>query len=261
MLARHAVLLTEHAAKHAHPACPGLAGERASRADGTFRPCRKGSPLVASLPSRARLALAFSPTDRSSNSFRCNTYGFPRKCCKQKTYDRPKPFSCNTYKKHGGRGSHLLSIANPALYFLPLTNCKFRNSFVLTFIQNARGVTPFKPKAFQQSRGIPIPFFALHTLLRNGASATPAESIRCALFPSRRGCTPFSRIFPRPEALLAARRTMIPASMPPLERRRGPASLRRPALQSENLGKGGGAVADRNTMRANVLRIEGSRDG
>src|SRR6266481_3637173 len=37
-------------------------------------------------------------------SFRCNTYGSPRKCCKQTTYGFAKPFRCNTYKKHGGGG-------------------------------------------------------------------------------------------------------------------------------------------------------------
>src|SRR5713101_9647969 len=35
-------------------------------------------------------------------SFSCNTYGSPRKCCKQKTYGPAKPFRCNTYKKQGG---------------------------------------------------------------------------------------------------------------------------------------------------------------
>ncbi len=38
-------------------------------------------------------------------SFSCNTYGSPRKCCKQKTYGLAKPFRCNTYKKQGGGGS------------------------------------------------------------------------------------------------------------------------------------------------------------
>src|SRR5712664_4960428 len=38
-------------------------------------------------------------------SFSRNTYGPPRKCCKQKTYGLAKPFRCNTYKKHGGGGS------------------------------------------------------------------------------------------------------------------------------------------------------------
>jgi hypothetical protein len=35
--------------------------------------------------------------------FSCNTYGSPRKCCKQKTYGLTKPFRCNTYEKHRGR--------------------------------------------------------------------------------------------------------------------------------------------------------------
>ena len=34
--------------------------------------------------------------------FTCNTYGAPRKCCKQRTYGLAKPFRINTYKKHGG---------------------------------------------------------------------------------------------------------------------------------------------------------------
>src|SRR6266478_4973292 len=38
----------------------------------------------------------------SPKAFSCNTYGSPRKCCKQKTYSRAKPFRCNTYKKQGG---------------------------------------------------------------------------------------------------------------------------------------------------------------
>ena len=37
------------------------------------------------------------------NSFSCNIYGSPRKCCKQKTYGVAKPFRCNIYKKHGVR--------------------------------------------------------------------------------------------------------------------------------------------------------------
>ena len=42
-----------------------------------------------------------SPTLRLHKSFSCNTYGSPRKCCKQKTYGLAKPFRCNTYKKQG----------------------------------------------------------------------------------------------------------------------------------------------------------------
>ena len=41
----------------------------------------------------------------SSKFFSCNTYGSPRKCCKQKTYSPAKRFRCNTYKKQGGGGS------------------------------------------------------------------------------------------------------------------------------------------------------------
>src|SRR6266446_4635992 len=43
-----------------------------------------------------------SPTVRLRKSFTCNTYGSPRKCCKQKTYRRANSFRCNTYKKQGG---------------------------------------------------------------------------------------------------------------------------------------------------------------
>src|SRR5260370_26452473 len=48
----------------------------------------------------------------------------------------------STLLQYRGRGSHLLSTANPPLCFLTLTKCKFSNSFVLTFIQNAGGVHP-----------------------------------------------------------------------------------------------------------------------
>src|SRR5260370_10768171 len=90
MRPRHAVLLTEHAAKHAHP-------ERASRAEGSL--------LAGSLPIPAHpIPVAFSPTHRPRKFFRCNTYVFPRIWCKQKSYGRAKSFRCNTYKKHGGGG-------------------------------------------------------------------------------------------------------------------------------------------------------------
>ena len=42
------------------------------------------------------------PTILFPNFFSCNTYGSPRKCCKQRTYGIAKPFRCNTYKKHVG---------------------------------------------------------------------------------------------------------------------------------------------------------------
>ncbi len=85
MRPRRAALLTEHAAKHAHP-------ERASRAEGSLF----GATYF---PSKT---VTFSPTIRPHKSFSGNTYGSPRKYCKQKTYAISKSFSCNTYKKHGG---------------------------------------------------------------------------------------------------------------------------------------------------------------
>jgi hypothetical protein len=36
------------------------------------------------------------------NFFRCNIYGPPRKCCKQRTYFLTNSFRCNTYKKQRG---------------------------------------------------------------------------------------------------------------------------------------------------------------
>src|SRR6266851_7089940 len=65
---------------------------------------------------------------------------------------RPQLLSCkrpasvthlgSTLLQHRARRSHLLSTLNPSLCSLTLTKCKFSNSFVLTFIQNAGGVPP-----------------------------------------------------------------------------------------------------------------------
>src|SRR5882724_6549884 len=44
-------------------------------------------------------AVAFSPTLHPRRPFSGNTYGFPRKCCKQKTYTISKSFSCNRVEK------------------------------------------------------------------------------------------------------------------------------------------------------------------
>jgi len=57
-----------------------------------------GSLLPLFLPTRSNLYFA-----RLSKFFKCNTYGPPRKCCKQRTYGQTKPFRCNTYKNRGGR--------------------------------------------------------------------------------------------------------------------------------------------------------------
>jgi hypothetical protein len=40
--------------------------------------------------------------------------GHPRKCCKQKTYNKLKPFRCNTCKKHGGRPLSQAKVFSPS---------------------------------------------------------------------------------------------------------------------------------------------------
>jgi hypothetical protein len=69
---------------------------------------------LSSLPAvRLSLSIAFTCAPRNGacpdpvgvtahycfKSFSCNTYGSPRKCCKQKTYGLANSFRCNTYKK------------------------------------------------------------------------------------------------------------------------------------------------------------------
>src|SRR6266850_4864895 len=49
-------------------------------------------------------SLVESSKIHACNLFRINTYGPSRKCEKQRTYRKPKPFRCNTYKKHRGEG-------------------------------------------------------------------------------------------------------------------------------------------------------------
>ena len=61
-------------------------------------------------------------------SFSCNTYGSPRKCCKQKTYGLAKPFRCNTYKKHGGSLPFIVPRYNspiPILELIPFDASSF----------------------------------------------------------------------------------------------------------------------------------------
>src|ERR1700687_5433254 len=57
--------------------------------------------LLTSSKSPQSLPVTFSPIHRPHEFFRCNTYVFPRKCCKQKTYGRTKSFRCNIYKNTG----------------------------------------------------------------------------------------------------------------------------------------------------------------
>jgi len=109
--------------------------------------------IVASLLPCPTIALSFYPNPvvvtahYCFNSFSCNTYGSPRKCCKQKIYGLAKPFRCNIYKNTGGgsrlwltrfpmRKSVLRSMATKDLSSHPLRIHSDENSFfaqVLSF--------------------------------------------------------------------------------------------------------------------------------
>ena len=102
-------------------------------------------------------------------SFSCNTYGSPRKCCKQKTYSKTKPFRCNTYKKQGGtsfkpniflspsasRRSDLQTSGcssvsqNHPLYFLHLTDSPTQRTLLNSF-----GINPLCT-LFIATEGVP----------------------------------------------------------------------------------------------------------
>ncbi len=80
-------------------------------------PIRTG-PSTSPFPKRA----SDHPYFLFSKSFNRNTYGFPRKCCKQKTYGATKLFRCNTSltRNTGGGCSdsgahHSLLNSNPFL--------------------------------------------------------------------------------------------------------------------------------------------------
>src|SRR5260370_42591615 len=62
-----------------------------------------------------------SPTVRVRKSFSCNTYGFPRKCCKQKTYGRLTPLDATLTKNRGVGGAPLVRSAYPSLRRTPDT--------------------------------------------------------------------------------------------------------------------------------------------
>src|SRR6266478_226228 len=72
-----------------------------------------------------------SPTVRLRKSFSCNTYGFPRKCCKQKTYRKANSFRCNTYKKQGEGGTLPVRSADRP-FVTSLLPCLLTSSFLLT---------------------------------------------------------------------------------------------------------------------------------
>src|SRR3989441_610473 len=78
----------------------------------------------------------------------------------------------NTCKKHRGRRSHLLSIANPSLCFLTLTKCKFSNSFVLISIQIAGGA-PSPRSLLSEKLGHILPHLVLPVRPVVAALGTP----------------------------------------------------------------------------------------
>ena len=82
----------------------------------------------------------FAPFWCNLNLFRINTYGPPRKCCKQKTYAKANPFRCNAYTKSGG-GAHLpvpipevIPLSSSFLSFLALTGTPFCKPFSFMMI-------------------------------------------------------------------------------------------------------------------------------
>src|SRR5712692_431638 len=97
MPARHAVLLT--------PSIPARLSRPSCGAEHTF--CAKNAPAGRKNPLPA--------AHYCFKSFSCNTYGSPRKCCKQKTYGLTNPFRCNTYAK-GGEGGQLLLARNSEIH-------------------------------------------------------------------------------------------------------------------------------------------------
>src|SRR5207237_405280 len=64
-------------------------------------------------------------------SFNRNTYGPPRKCCKQKAYGSAKPFKCNTYTKHGGGVSVMV---NGYLLMSSFASRRFSNGWRKGFV-------------------------------------------------------------------------------------------------------------------------------
>ena len=100
-------------------------------------------------------------------SFSCNTYGSPRKCCKQKTYGLAKPFRCNTYENHGG-GVHLFRIYPriPILELIPFCTL----SFLFNHLQGPHFATPFFSNSCMEWGGCTPPLFRPPSPRRRQAS-------------------------------------------------------------------------------------------
>jgi len=151
------------------PPIPSVPFTQSTPCDRRFRPCRKGR--YSSFPLASMFSFFFLTSLHHHlltsllcfKSFSCNTYGPPRKCCKQKTYVPAKPFRCNTYKKQGGTSFK----PNTFLCPRPVT----RHPSLTTSLKS-------------------FPFTLLRTLLHNGHRASAFHSITCALFSPRRRVHP-----------------------------------------------------------------------
>jgi len=82
-------------------------------------PPRRASdcPILFHFPNSQLSTFNFQPPPfpTSRKSFICNIYAPPRKCCKQKTYSKAKPFRCNIYTKPGGGGKRPMTPLHPEL--------------------------------------------------------------------------------------------------------------------------------------------------
>ena len=135
MRSRPAVLLTPSiAARLSRPSC---AVEHTFCATNVPRGAEKSPKrsLFDGWPGRPfpYLVTSLLPFSLFLKSFSRNTYGSPRKCCKQKTYGMAKPFRCNTYKKQGvGTPSLVGGACQPAWASLPRSpsafNCRLSTS-------------------------------------------------------------------------------------------------------------------------------------
>ncbi len=139
MVARHAVLLTEHAPKHAHL-------ERASRSEGSLPTASFPRPAhLSPLPSRQQTARL--------TSLVATLMGHLASVANKRLTPPAKSFRCNTYKKHGGglviMVNHLLETSHPslgaALKFFALTLLRtLLHSFALFFAQRKLNPLIFK---------------------------------------------------------------------------------------------------------------------
>jgi hypothetical protein len=102
-------------------------------------------------------------------SFSCNIYGFPRKCCKQKTYVTAKTFRCNIYKKQGVGVSFPLWNSPHSVHF-PFFSYTYGNPIlqpVSFHIHAGMGDTltsPIFPFKRSTSNGLQTYPFSFHTL-------------------------------------------------------------------------------------------------